>query len=45
MSTLTDTNPTVLIAEDDSEIRFALERILGYEGDRTVSVNDGAAAM
>ena len=45
MATLTDTNPTVLIAEDDSEIRFALERILGYEGYRTVSVNDGAAAM
>jgi two-component system response regulator MprA len=47
MTSLADTalSPTVLIAEDDSEIRLALERILGYEGYRTVSVNDGAAAM
>ncbi len=40
------TNPaTILIAEDDPEIRTALERILGYEGYRTVSANDGAAAL
>jgi two-component system response regulator MprA len=35
----------VLIAEDDPEIRTALERILSYEGYRTVSVGDGAAAL
>ncbi len=36
---------TVLIAEDDPEIRTALERILGYEGYRTTSAGDGAAAL
>lgn len=38
-------NATVLIAEDDPEIRKALERILNYEGYTTVAVNDGAAAL
>lgn len=37
--------PLILIAEDDPEIRTVLERILGYEGYRTASVNDGAAAL
>ena len=36
---------TIVIAEDDPEIRLALERILSYEGYRTISVNDGAAAL
>lgn len=36
---------TLLIAEDDAEIRRALERILGYEGYRVVVANDGAAAL
>ena len=36
---------TVLIAEDDKEIRTALERILTYEGYETSSVSDGAAAL
>ncbi len=35
----------VLIAEDDAQIRQALERILNYEGYDTVTVNDGAAAL
>ncbi len=35
----------VLIAEDDPEIRLALERILGYEGYRPISAGDGAAAL
>ncbi len=38
-------NATVLIAEDDPEIRTALERILTYEGYRTVAVGDGPAAL
>ena len=37
--------PRVLIAEDDPEIRTALERILGYEGYGVVTSNDGAAAL
>lgn len=37
--------PQILIAEDDTEIRMALERILGYEGYATRSVGDGAAAL
>jgi len=37
--------PTVLIAEDDAEIRQALERILRFEGYATSTVNDGAAAL
>jgi len=36
---------TVLIAEDDTEIRTALERILRYEGYNPITVNDGAAAL
>lgn len=40
-----DPQPTVLIAEDDGEIRKALERILRYEGYTPVVVNDGAAAL
>ena len=35
----------VLIAEDDVEIRTALERILRYEGYNPITVNDGAAAL
>jgi two-component system response regulator MprA len=35
----------VLIAEDDGEIRTALERILRYEGYEPVTANDGAAAL
>ena len=35
----------VLVAEDDTEIRTALERILRYEGYEPVTVNDGAAAL
>ena len=37
--------PLILIAEDDDEIRRALERILRFEGYRTVSVADGAVAL
>lgn len=37
--------PLVLIAEDDDEIRHALERILRFEGYETVSAADGAAAL
>lgn len=36
---------TILIAEDDQQIRQALERILKFEGYSTVAVNDGAAAL
>lgn len=37
--------PTILVAEDDRQVREALERILKYEGYAVVSVNDGAAAL
>ena len=37
--------PTILIAEDDKQIREALDRILRFEGYRTLPVNDGAAAL
>jgi two-component system response regulator MprA len=37
--------PLVLIAEDDAEIRHALERILRFEAYRTISAADGAAAL
>jgi two-component system response regulator MprA len=37
--------PTVLIAEDDRQIRDALDRILRFEGYETLPVNDGAAAL
>ena len=36
---------TVLIAEDDKQIREALDRILRFEGYDTIAVNDGAAAL
>ena len=36
---------TVLIAEDDKQIREALDRILRFEGYDTVVVHDGAAAL
>ena len=40
------THPTrALIAEDDAEIRQALERILRFEGYHVTSVADGAAAL
>ncbi len=35
----------LLVAEDDAEIRQALDRILTYEGYDVVTVNDGAAAL
>ena len=35
----------LLVAEDDVEIRQALERILVYEGYDVVTANDGAAAL
>ena len=41
----TNNGPTILIAEDDVEIRTALERILGYEGYSTVVAGDGSAAL
>lgn len=37
--------PTILIAEDDRQVREALERILRFEGYGVVSVGDGAAAL
>jgi len=37
--------PTILIAEDDTQIRDALDRILRFEGYATVTANDGAAAL
>ncbi len=36
---------TILIAEDDPEIRTALERILTYDGYQVRLANDGAAAL
>ena len=36
---------TILIAEDDQQVREALERILKFEGYGVVAVNDGAAAL
>lgn len=43
---MTDTSQSqLLVAEDDPEIRQALERILRYEGYEVESVNDGAAAL
>ncbi|MCP3853373.1 MAG: response regulator transcription factor [Actinomycetia bacterium] len=35
----------MLVAEDDGEIRQALDRILTYEGYEVITVNDGAAAL
>lgn len=37
--------PTILIAEDDTQIREALDRILRFEQYDTIAVNDGAAAL
>lgn len=37
--------PTILVAEDDPEIRTALDRILRFQGYDTITVNDGAAAL
>jgi len=42
---LLDPAPRVLIAEDDVEIRKALERILRFEGYEPTAVADGAAAL
>ncbi len=39
------TGLSILIAEDDPEIRTALERILTYEGYEVHTANDGAAAL
>ena len=36
---------TILIAEDDQQIREALDRILRFEGYETVLAKDGAAAL
>ncbi len=36
---------TILVAEDDTQIREALDRILRFEGYSTICVNDGAAAL
>ena len=36
---------TILVAEDDRQVREALERILKFEGYGVVTVNDGAAAL
>lgn len=38
-------NKRLLVAEDDAEIRDALDRILTYEGYEVITVNDGAAAL
>ncbi len=37
--------PTILVAEDDRQVREALGRILRFEGYEVVTVNDGAAAL
>ncbi len=44
---MTAPTPThrLLVAEDDPEIRQALDRILTYEGYDVLTVNDGAAAL
>ena len=44
MTSLSRTH-TILVAEDDIEIRQALDRILTYEGYEVLTVNDGAAAL
>jgi two-component system, OmpR family, response regulator MprA len=36
---------TILVAEDDRQVREALERILRFEGYEVVGVHDGAAAL
>ena len=45
MTAVAAESPQILIAEDDPEIREALERILAYEGYGTVSTGDGAATL
>ena len=42
---MSSTQTEILIAEDDPEIRTALERILKYEGYTPHLANDGAAAL
>lgn len=44
---MTDANRPhrLLVAEDDAEIRQALDRILTYEGYEVITANDGAAAL
>ena len=37
--------PTVLIADDDEDFRFALAELLAEEGHRVVDVQDGEAAL
>lgn len=39
------TTPTVLVAEDDTQVREALERALRFEGYHVVGAPDGAAAL
>jgi two-component system, OmpR family, response regulator MprA len=36
---------TVLVAEDDRQVREALDRILQFEGYQVITVDDGAAAL
>ena len=43
--TSVQSQPRLLVAEDDGEIRQALDRILTYEGYNVITVNDGAAAL
>ncbi|MDJ0771388.1 MAG: response regulator transcription factor [Ilumatobacter sp.] len=45
MNATTNATTTLLVAEDDLQVREALERILGFEGYEVVSVTDGAAAL
>lgn len=45
MTTPSQPTTSILVAEDDPEIRAALERILTYEGYEPHTVNDGAAAL
>jgi len=39
------TSATILIAEDDHQVREALERVLRFEGYGVLTANDGAAAL
>jgi two-component system response regulator MprA len=45
MNTIPAAPQQILIAEDDAEIRGALQRILGYEGYGTIATADGAATL
>ena len=40
-----ETAASILVAEDDRQVREALERILAFEGYRVTTVHDGAAAL